>query len=84
MDTPIFGRRHQIHRRSYSICRGAVEVKPDNEMEIDDKGQGEVKDAASTDSVTADIASSENNYLTPPPLTPPNFKLLLMSCRGSH
>ena len=31
----------------------AAEVNPDNEMEIDDKGQGEVKDAASADSATA-------------------------------
>ena len=35
-----------------------MEVKPDNDMGIDDKGQGEVKYAASADSATADTASS--------------------------
>ena len=57
--TPIVGRRRRSRDRSFSSRWGAVDVKPDNEMEIDIKGQGEVKDAASADSITADAASAD-------------------------
>ena len=62
MATPIVGRRRQSRDRSLSIRQGAVGVKPDNEMEIDEKGQGEVKDAASDNSTTTDTAYSDNAY----------------------
>ena len=49
-------------------------------MEIDIKGQGEVKDAASADSATSDTASAE----TATAETDPPLKLPLTSLSGSH
>ena len=57
--TPIVGRRRRSRDWSFSSRQGTVKVKPDNEMEIDVKGQGGVKDAASSDSGTSDTSYSD-------------------------
>ena len=57
--TPIFGRHRQICDRSFSIRQGAAEVKPDNKMEIYNKGQGEVKYSVSADFATDATASAD-------------------------
>ena len=59
--SPIFGRRRQSRHKRFSSRRGATEVKLENEMDIDDKRQGDGGYSASADTATDDTASADTD-----------------------
>ena len=47
--SPIVRNRHQSRHRIHGSRRGAIKVKPEHDMEVDEKRQGEGEDSANTD-----------------------------------
>ena len=62
MASPIPGRRRQIRHQSFCIRQGAVEVNPDDEMEIYDKGQGDRKVATSADTTSPNFLHRNHGF----------------------